>query len=82
MTGILSPANGTGMYGSGAFDSNETWLRGGWYVDTNGIVELVTIYPGYYDCRAPHIHLMVHKDWAESANGFVHVVPWIPVNLG
>jgi protocatechuate 3,4-dioxygenase beta subunit len=86
MTGILSPANATGMYGgytatsfetsaSGTFNSSETWLRGGWYTDANGIAEVTTIYPDYYDDRAPHIHLMVHKDWVQSANGLVHVVP-------
>ena len=34
---------------------------------TNGIVELTTIYPAYYDDCALHIHLMVHRDW-------VHIV--------
>jgi len=48
---------------------NETFLRGGWYTDRNGIVELSTIFPGFYAGRAPHIHTMVHKDWAEADNG-------------
>jgi len=79
MTVILSPANATGMYsGYSTSDTSlsgtPTWLRGGWYTDANGIVELVTIYPGFYDDRATHIHLMVHKDSAQSANGFAHVV--------
>ena len=44
MTGILLPANATGLYGgyttlsfessdSGTSDSSETWLRGGWQTD-------------------------------------------------
>jgi protocatechuate 3,4-dioxygenase beta subunit len=48
---------------------NETFLRGGWYTDENGIVELSTIFPGFYAGRAPHIHTMVHKDWILAENG-------------
>jgi len=65
-------ANATGEYGgynSRVFDGTETWLRGGWHTDANGIVELATIYPGYYAGRTAHIHLMVHRDWIESENG-------------
>ena len=79
VTEITRSANATGAFSSynsaGAFESgSETWLRGGWYTDANGIVELTTIFPGYYTGRAPHIHLMVHKGWTESDNGFVHAV--------
>jgi len=77
VTGILLIANATGHYSgynTATFNGAETWLRGGWYTDANGMVELETIYPGYYYPRAPHIHLMVHKDWIESDNGFVHVL--------
>ena len=83
MTRILPTANATGDYGAyntATFNGKETWLRGGWYTDTNGIVEMTTIYPGYYTGRAPHIHLMVHKDWIQSENGYVHVVHSIPVD--
>ena len=82
MTEILPLANALGLYGAyttPTFDKMETWLRGGWYTDANGIVEMATIYPGYYPGRAPHIHIMVHKDWAQSANGFV--VPSISTDL-
>ena len=74
-TKILPPANATGDYGgysSGDFDEQETWLRGGWYTDANGMVEVTTVHPGYYDGRTPHVHIMVHKDWTQSDNGFVH----------
>ena len=67
--------------GNATFNSSQTWLRGGWPTNAKGIVELTTIYPTYYDDHAPHIHLMVHKDWVESANGFVYVVSWIPTDL-
>lgn len=87
MTRILSLANATGEYsgyhedGSG-FNGAETFLRGGWYTDTNGMVEVTTVYPGFYPGRAPHIHLMVHKDWSQSNDGFVHIVCSIPADLG
>jgi len=77
-------ANSTGEYGaynSPAFNSTETWLRGGWYTDANGMVEITTVYPGYYEGRTPHIHLMVRKDWIQSANGFVNVVRSISADL-
>ena len=81
MTGVLPIANAIGDYGAyntATFNGTETWLRGGWYTDTNGMVEIATIYPGYYTGRAPHIHLMIHKDWSQSENGFVHVMRPIP----
>ena len=76
MTEILPLANSTGEYGGyvSAFNSTESWLRGGWYTDSNGIVEVNTVYPGYYDGRTPHVHIMVHKDWTQSSNGFVYIV--------
>jgi len=60
---------GGGPRGSPPLVRNETFLRGGWPTDENGIVELTTIYPGFYAGRAPHIHTMVHKDWKVSENG-------------
>ncbi|KAG5651076.1 hypothetical protein H0H81_009964 [Sphagnurus paluster] len=67
-------ANATGEYGGYATGDDsqvhtETFLRGGYYTDANGIVELTTLYPGYYDGRTAHIHTMVHKDWQQNANG-------------
>lgn len=37
-----------------------TFLRGTQTADANGIVEFVTVYPGWYSGRAVHIHLRVH----------------------
>lgn len=77
LTIILPPANATGSYGAyneANFNSSETWLRGGWYTDSNGIVELTTLYPGFYTGRTPHIHIMVRTNWTQSTNGFVQVV--------
>jgi protocatechuate 3,4-dioxygenase beta subunit len=68
------PPKGPGRGGDGPRHSppmtrNETFLRGGWHTDANGIVELTTIFPGFYAGRAPHIHAMVHKDWVMADNG-------------
>jgi protocatechuate 3,4-dioxygenase beta subunit len=74
LTTIPLPANATGWYGAynePSFNASESWLRGGWYTDSNGIAELTTIYPGYYTGRTPHIHIMVRTNWTESTNGFV-----------
>ena len=75
-TEVLPLANADGDYGGygSGFNGKETWLRGGWYSDANGMVEVATIYPGFYVRRAPHIHLMVHKDWTQSSDGFVHIL--------
>jgi len=83
MTRILPIANAIGNYSgynTDTFNGTETWLRGGWYTDANGIVEFNTIYPGFYWTRTPHVHLMVHKDWSQSENGFVHVMHSIPAD--
>lgn len=39
-----------------------TFLRGTQSATPDGIVEFVTIYPGWYRGRAVHIHLRVHRD--------------------
>lgn len=39
-----------------------TFLRGAQTSDADGIVEFLTIVPGWYSGRAVHIHLRVHRD--------------------
>jgi protocatechuate 3,4-dioxygenase beta subunit len=39
--------------------SGETYLRGEQVTDADGVVEFVTIYPGWYRGRAVHVHLKV-----------------------
>ena len=48
---------------------NESFGRGGWTTGEGGVVELITIYPGFYDGRTAHIHTMVHMNYETSANG-------------
>lgn len=40
--------------------SDETWLRGIQLTGTDGVAAIRTIYPGWYQGRATHIHLKVH----------------------
>ncbi|KAI4519391.1 aromatic compound dioxygenase [Schizophyllum commune Loenen D] len=66
-------ANSTGVYGgySGAENAinTETFLRGGYFTNDEGIVELTTTYPGYYQGRTAHIHTRVHLDWSQTESG-------------
>ncbi|MDP9188028.1 MAG: intradiol ring-cleavage dioxygenase, partial [Actinomycetota bacterium] len=43
-------------------DSDETFLRGAQVTNSAGIVEFLTIYPGWYQGRTVHIHAKVHLD--------------------
>jgi protocatechuate 3,4-dioxygenase beta subunit len=48
--------------GGGARTDDETYLRGAQVTNADGIVELTTIYPGWYRGRTVHIHTKVHLD--------------------
>jgi protocatechuate 3,4-dioxygenase beta subunit len=39
----------------------QTWLRGVQLTDTYGLARFTTIYPGFYQARAPPIHVKVHS---------------------
>jgi protocatechuate 3,4-dioxygenase beta subunit len=54
--------DGLGVYSG--FDSaeGERFLRGTQVTDSEGIVEFVTVYPGWYQGRTTHIHAKVHVD--------------------
>ncbi|KAK7046131.1 hypothetical protein VNI00_007134 [Paramarasmius palmivorus] len=77
----LWQANATGIYGSypttlpppdqmiGPLVRNETFLRGGLPTNSEGLVELRTIYPGFYESRCIHIHAMFHIGYETSPNG-------------
>lgn len=48
-----------------------TWLRAMWPTDSNGMVEMKTIVPGFYVDRSIHIHVQVYNDWNLHDNGTV-----------
>ncbi|KAG6856858.1 hypothetical protein H0H87_012675 [Tephrocybe sp. NHM501043] len=47
----------------------ETFLRGAWPTDQNGVAQFTTIFPGYYTGRATHIHTKVFPSWTVLPNG-------------
>jgi len=47
----------------------ETWLRGAWPTDRNGVAQFTTIFPGYYTGRATHVHTKVFPEWVPNADG-------------
>lgn len=49
-------------FGGGLVDPDETYCRGFQVTDRRGQVEFVTLYPGWYTTRAPHIHVIVALD--------------------
>jgi protocatechuate 3,4-dioxygenase beta subunit len=84
-------ANSQGVY-SGVNDQSTTgkkFLRGYQVTDDNGTVRFITIYPGWYQGRAIHIHVKVHTieglektlEWTSqfyfnnSINAQVHIQP-------
>jgi protocatechuate 3,4-dioxygenase beta subunit len=52
-------ADASGAYSSGS--GSQLFLRGTQITDANGGVEFQTIYPGWYQGRAVHIHVKVHQ---------------------
>ena len=48
--------------GGGGPTDDERYLRGAQVTDRDGIVEFITIYPGWYPGRTVHIHAKVHID--------------------
>jgi protocatechuate 3,4-dioxygenase beta subunit len=58
--------NATGVYSgvsaAGQGGLNSTFLRGVGATDSDGVVEFDTIFPGHYNGRAHHIHLLVTQN--------------------
>ena len=61
--GAYSGFDGGGGPGGGGRARTETrYLRGAQVTNAEGIVEFVTVYPGWYPGRTVHIHAKVHLD--------------------
>ncbi|KAL2826234.1 Intradiol ring-cleavage dioxygenase [Aspergillus cavernicola] len=50
---------------------DSTFLRGMWPTDKNGMMEMKTVFPGFYIDRAIHIHVQVHTNWTLRENGTI-----------
>lgn len=74
-------ANATGVYagvqenGNGnendASNLNATYLRGIQQADDDGVVQFTTLFPGHYSGRTNHIHIVLHENATELANGTI-----------
>ncbi|KAK3940015.1 Intradiol ring-cleavage dioxygenase [Diplogelasinospora grovesii] len=69
--------NATGVYGGIEFDwdpSNvrRTWLRGLQETKQDGSVSFSTIFPGHYEGRTSHVHVMTHVNATALPNGTVY----------
>jgi protocatechuate 3,4-dioxygenase beta subunit len=60
-SGFESASQG-GAGGGGEPTDEETYLRGAQVTNSDGIVEFVTVYPGWYRGRTVHVHAKVHLD--------------------
>ncbi|KAI8623811.1 Intradiol ring-cleavage dioxygenase [Xylariaceae sp. FL1651] len=68
--------NATGVYSgveSGQGGLNTTFLRGIQLTDYEGVATFETIFPGHYVGRAPHTHLLAHKNATVQSNGTISV---------
>jgi protocatechuate 3,4-dioxygenase beta subunit len=61
-SGFDSGSSGGGPGGGSGSRSGTTYLRGSQVTNADGIVEFLTVYPGWYPGRAVHIHAKVHLD--------------------
>lgn len=50
-------------------NDDEAWLRGALPTDRNGVSEFTSIFPGYYQGRATHVHIKVFPEWNMLPNG-------------
>jgi protocatechuate 3,4-dioxygenase beta subunit len=63
-------ADAAGNYsGFGAGASSRTFMRGIQRTDKNGVATFLTVYPGWYQGRAVHIHVKVHVGGAVVHTG-------------
>jgi protocatechuate 3,4-dioxygenase beta subunit len=58
-------ANGTPGAAAEAEADGTRFLRGGQVTDADGIAQILTIYPGWYEGRAVHVHAKAHIGNAE-----------------
>jgi hypothetical protein len=49
--------------------NNSTYLRGLWSTDEHGMMEMKTIFPGFYVGCAIHIDPQIHINWIILENG-------------
>ncbi|KAF7346952.1 Aromatic compound dioxygenase [Mycena venus] len=72
-TGVYSGivANGNGVGTQDASNLNTTFLRGIQATDQDGVAQWLTVFPGHYTGRTPHIHILAHQNATVFNNGTV-----------
>ncbi|KAH6896617.1 Intradiol ring-cleavage dioxygenase [Thelonectria olida] len=70
-TGIYSGISTSGNYAADGI--NSTYLRGIQLTDHDGVVQFETIFPGHYEGRATHTHLLAHMNATVMPNGTISV---------
>ncbi|KAB5590140.1 hypothetical protein CTheo_6405 [Ceratobasidium theobromae] len=74
-SGTASMAIPTGGAGGGggstSMTDQESFLRGGYATNSEGMVEFFTTYPGFYTGRTVHIHTMIHTNYSVATNGSI-----------
>ena len=69
-SGFEQASRGRGGPGGGSSSTDQTrYLRGAQVTNADGIAVITTIYPGWYQGRAVHIHFTI-RDSAESQQGY------------
>jgi protocatechuate 3,4-dioxygenase beta subunit len=58
-----------GEYSDVGSEQGHDFLRGYQHTDANGLATITTIYPGWYQGRAVHVHFKIRTD-AKAASGF------------
>ncbi|KAI5808028.1 Intradiol ring-cleavage dioxygenase [Peziza echinospora] len=73
-------ANATGTYGGVQPENTvgETQLRGLQKTDEDGILQVISIVPGWYTGRAVHTHVLAHKGGKVDATGKYHSGGTVP----
>ncbi|MER6530598.1 dioxygenase [Streptomyces sp. NPDC001508] len=67
-TAVPTDGGGAGMHQEPTDDKR--YLRGTWRTDHQGKARFTTIFPGWYQGRAVHIHTKVHVDGKWTKNGY------------
>ncbi|KAK5654725.1 hypothetical protein OQA88_7050 [Cercophora sp. LCS_1] len=68
-SGAIATVNGIGLSDKANF--NRTYLRGAQQTDADGVVQFETFFPGHYEGRAPHIHIVSHFNATPEANNTI-----------
>jgi protocatechuate 3,4-dioxygenase beta subunit len=69
-TGVYSGVQSNGNGNSGdASNLDNTALRGIQQTDSEGVAKFTSVFPGHYSGRTTHMHVVVHTEATELANG-------------